>query len=198
MFMFSFPFCRCNIKVSVCFKPLIIPGCTFEFGLCQWTSVPVVSTSSMTTWTHQSSMSNSPNRDMTLHRKGAGHYVYVEDRSSTFKTAILRGQEFSYDDDICSLSFWYFGSTLSVGSLRVNAVLSNGSVIQRRDIVAEGGKWDWIEFSVFLWVKEMKQNNITMHVEFSAEVGNGKYFALDDIKYLQCAGYLCSKCCCVV
>ena len=196
--MFSLPFCRCNIKVSVCFKPLIIPGCTFEFGLCQWTSVPVVSTSSMTTWTHQSSMSKSPNRDMTFRRKGAGHYVYVEDSSSTFKTAILRGQELSYDDDICSLFFWYFGSTLSVGSLRVNTVLSNGSVIQRRDIVAEGGKWDWIELSVFLWVKEMKQNNITMHVEFSAEVGNGKYFALDDIKYLQCAGYLCSKCCCVV
>ena len=171
-----------------------ISGCTFEFGLCQWTAVPAVLSSSITQWVHRSASSQStgPSHNIVLYRKGDGHYMYVEGSGSTMETAVLRGQEFSYDDNTCSLAVLHFVSKPFSGKLRVKTVLSNGSVMLRNVTFTEG-RWMWTEFVSFNWVKEMKQSNITMHVEFIAEVVIGDFIALDDIQYLQCAGWLCNN-----
>lgn len=189
-----------NITRSV---GVFVSGCTFEVGLCLWTSIISPSSSQMTVWTRHSgetlSMSTGPDVDNTL-GSSRGHYVYVEATSHAGHTAVLRGQDFSYDDNICSVAFCYHMYGSDAGVLQVNAVSSDG-VTQKRWTQPgdQGNQWRCVEIRVFDWASHMKQHNFTIHVAFSATVGSSfrSDIALDDIRYYHCAGQ-CSIACTVV
>ncbi|XP_062505989.1 MAM and LDL-receptor class A domain-containing protein 1-like isoform X3 [Corticium candelabrum] len=168
--------------------------CTFEFGMCFWTSLE--SSSNHTKWKRHFGSTptpdTGPDKDNTL-GNSKGHYIYVEGKGQPNETAVLRGQTFSYDNNICSLAFCYHMYGSDVGTLEVNVVSSDGNVTTKWTKSGNlSNQWNCVEIRVFEWSRGKRWRNVVMHVEFRADVVDGD-IALDDIRYQRCADYdLCT------
>ncbi|XP_066483744.1 MAM and LDL-receptor class A domain-containing protein 1 [Tiliqua scincoides] len=155
-------------------------SCNFENDVCGWQS----SLADNFDWVMGTGSPQSlrPSKDHTL-GSGKGHFLYLEATSIGVRgeKAHLKSSRWKESSTTCTLSFWYYMSSIATGHIQVFIKLGNGFFKLWSSSGDSSGQWKRAEIHLG------KRRNFEVIFEGIRVKDLGGGAAIDDIEYKNCS-----------
>ncbi|XP_060920427.1 MAM and LDL-receptor class A domain-containing protein 1 isoform X3 [Labrus mixtus] len=155
-------------------------SCSFESGRCGWKSSPANNFN----WTlgTGSVRSMRPPHDHTLMDEN-GHFIYLEATPVGLKgdKAHISSSVWKESSTLCKLSFWYYISHKSSGTIRLLIKTENDLWEVWNKTGNQGSKWNRAEIPL----RKLRNFEVIIEGIRSMDVSGGA--ALDDLEFIDCA-----------